>query len=86
MVLRRLVVISFGLRLLTVVAALEAVMFWLMAKGVRFPEPPGGDHISEGPFAKAKRQRTGYYRRAAWALAVGAASLAMDLGVGFTMR
>jgi hypothetical protein len=71
--------IPIGFRLLAVLAALTGAMNYLLGASVKFPDPPGSDYISEGPFSKATALRARYRRRSAWSRAVSVALLAISL-------
>jgi hypothetical protein len=77
-----MVLMGFGL--LAALSVLVAAINCLMSSRVKFPDPPGANHISEGPYSKASRRRDAYKSRAVWALVVGIVSLAVSLAVVVT--
>jgi hypothetical protein len=68
--------VSIWLGLLAAFSLLVFAANCLMSYRVKMPDPPGADHISEGPYSKASRQRAAYRSRAIWALGLGLALLA----------
>jgi hypothetical protein len=71
--------VSIGFGVLAALSLIVAAMNCLLGGRIKFPEPPGANHISEGPYSKASRQRGTYKGRAVWALIVGMLSLAISL-------
>ena len=71
--------ISVKFLLLVAVATVAGATNYLLGARVEFPVPPGGDHISEGPFSKATRLRARYWRCAAWCWGVCMALLIIGL-------
>jgi hypothetical protein len=71
--------VSIGFDLFTAFSLLAGAINCLMISRVKFPDPPGADHISEGPYNKARRRYDTYKSRALWAFTAGIISLGVSL-------